>query len=63
VYSLSSHQKKFNRDSSKVVYFELSRHYLQSVTKLKNFENFEKKLNGIESRLLDLHFLVKLKSI
>ncbi len=49
--------KKFNRKSSKVVYFKLSRCYLQSVTKIIISTILEKNEDGIKSIYLDLNFI------
>jgi len=49
IYSLSSYQDKFDRESFKMMHFELSRCYLQSVTKITIVAILEKE-NGIKNR-------------
>jgi len=43
VYSLNSHKKKFDRESSKIVFFEIRRYY-EGITKFQ-FQSFCKKMN------------------
>jgi len=52
---LRLHQEKFDRKSSKAVYFEFSRCYLESVIEITILTTL-KKSNGIKSRLLESHF-------
>jgi len=50
MYSLNSNQEKFDRKSSKVIYFELSKCYLPSVPKIR-MVIYWKNTNGVKNRL------------